>query len=164
MDLTYERTEYFDGESSKALEIARNTFLPHGFEIIENDESSIEVAKHGFLIISSQNKLNPIDLISNVRVSIDNRKITLYADLNGVKKFILYAGLFIAGMAVFFLALFGFIFVVKQNQPISKIILLSLAPLAPWPFLIPIMGAWYKKSVIKALDTLMNNMLILSKS
>ena len=34
MDLTYERTENFDGEPSKAIEIARNTFLPNGFEII----------------------------------------------------------------------------------------------------------------------------------
>jgi hypothetical protein len=165
MDLIYERTENFDGEPSKAIEIVQNTLLPHGFEIVKNAESYFEVFMSKFnLFTSGKQNINPIKLISKASVSIDNGEITLYAELNGVKKFILYASLFILSMAVFFLVTFGIVFTQKLHLPMSKIALLSLAPLTPWPFLIPLMGVWYKNNAIKALDTLMNNMLSVSKA
>jgi hypothetical protein len=156
MDLTYERTENFDGELAKAIEIVRNTLLPHGFEIIQCNESYMEVANNTF---TWGRQPNPIKMISSASISLNGDKITLQAELGGVKKLILYVSLFIIGMAAFFLVTFGILFGLIQHQPMSKIALLSLTPLAPWPVIIPLMSIWFKNSAKKALDTLMNNML-----
>ena len=161
MDLTYERTEHFDGETAKAMEIARNTLLPHGFEIIQSNESYLELANNSF---PWGRNPNPIRMISSAHISFGNGEITLRAELNNIKKIFLYLCLFIIGMAVFFIVTFGIVFVLKQHQPINKIVFLSLAPLAPWPFIIPIMSIWFKRAAHQTLDTLMNNMLSVSQS
>ena len=161
MDLTYERTEYFDGEPAKAIEIARNTFLPHGFEIIRSDESYLELANNSF---PWGRNPNPIRMISNARILFNNGEITLQAKLNNIKKILLYLCLFIIGMAVFFLITFGIVFGLKQHQPMGKIVWISLAPFVPWPFLIPIIIIWLRRITNNALDILMNNMLSVSQS
>ena len=86
MDLTYERTENFDGEPSKAIEIARNTFLPNGFEIIHNDEAYLEVRKELTIPMTNNRTLNPIEVISNVSISSKDGKISIRAELGGIKK------------------------------------------------------------------------------
>ena len=45
MDLTYNKTVYFEGELDNPVDMARNTFLPNGFEIIESNKSYLEVTR-----------------------------------------------------------------------------------------------------------------------
>jgi hypothetical protein len=62
----YEKTIHFDGNAGKALEVAINTFLPHGFTIIKKADEFIELAGPGTLWTQGQ---DPIIGISKVSVS-----------------------------------------------------------------------------------------------
>ncbi len=161
MDLTYERTENFDGEPAKAIEIARNTLLPHGFEIIRSDESYLEVVHKGF---PWGNRPNPIKMISSANISVDNNEITLKAELGNIKKVLLFLIFFMIGMIAMFLVVFGITFVHQQGQPWSRIIKFSLLPFLPFPFVILFSVVWFKTNALKTLDTLMKNMLSVSQS
>jgi hypothetical protein len=158
--MDYERTEYFEGDLAKAVDVAKNTFLPNGFEIINSEQSTLEVANRSSLWGYNRHPLNGV---SKACVCGGDGKITLKAEFGGVTKMIKYLILFILGMAVFFLVVFGLLFGLQQGQPVRKIFLMSLAPFAPWPVIIPLMGIWFKKRAYKALDTLLNNMVVLAK-
>jgi hypothetical protein len=72
-----------------------------------------------------------------------------------------YATVFIVGMAVFSVILFGILFH-KEGTPAQKY-LIPIAPLIPWPFILPIMAKIMKKIATKSIDTLINNMVTLGQ-
>jgi len=89
-----------------------------------------------------------------VQIIADSGKITLKAEFGGVKKLMKFLVFFIGGMMIFFLVLFGIMFHVQQ-KPMN--VFLILGPLLPWPILIPVMAIVFKKRALRALDTLMRN-------
>ena len=105
---------------------------------------------------------NPLVGISRIRIRGSSGNLSLEADFEGIRKLIKFLVFFIVGMAVFFVVLFGILFS-KQGQPVTKIILISLAPFIPWPVIIPLMAIWMKSRTSKALDTLVNNMAALGR-
>ncbi len=159
VNMNYQKTVSFSGNPRKAFEIAQNTFLPHGFQIANSSESILEVLGPGTLWTKGQ---DPMVGVSKACISAADGSISIKAELGGVTKAIKYLILFILGMAIFFILMFGFLFTVKQGQPINKTILMSIAPLIPWPVIIPLMAIWMKSRTCKALDTLMNNMIALA--
>ncbi len=157
--MKYERTEYFAADSAKAMDVAKNTFLPNGFEIISSSDSMLEVVNRSSVWGYNQHPLNGV---SKAVITGGNGKITIKAELGGVTKMIKYLILFIVGMMVFFVIVFGIQFHV-QGQPLNKLLRMVWMPFVPWPVLIPLMGLWFKKRACRALDTLLNNMIALSK-
>jgi hypothetical protein len=153
--MKYEKEEYFEGDLAKAIEVAKNTFLPNGFEIVDSSNSNLEVTNHSGLWGHNQHPLNGV---SKASISGGDGKITLNAELGGVKTMIKYLILFIGGMMVFFLILFGVQFHI-QGQPFGKLMRIIWAPFVPWPIAIPLMGVWFKKRADRALDTLLKNMI-----
>jgi len=158
--MKYEKEEYLKGDLAKAIDVARNTFLPNGFEIIDSSDSKLEVTNRSSLWGYNQHPLNGV---SKASIFSSGGKITLKAELGGVTKMIKYLTLFIGAMAIFFLLLFGFLFGLRQQQPLGKVLLISLGPLVPWPIAIPLMGIWFKKRADRALDTLLKNMISAGK-
>lgn len=158
--MKYEKEEYFEGDLAKAIDVAKNTLLPNGFEIIDSSDSYLEAVNHTGLWGYNQHPLNGV---SKVSISESDGKIILKSELGGVTKMIKYLTLFIGAMAVFFLLLFGFLFGLRQQQPLGKVLLISLGPLVPWPIAIPLMGVWFKKRADRALDTLLKNMISAGK-
>jgi len=156
--MDYEKTEPFSGNMEKALEVAKNVFIQHNFQIVRNSNSEVEFT--GPSMLSSRQ--NPLVGISRVCIRGTSGNISVEAEFGGIRMLTKYLVLFIVGMAIFFLVVFGIMFS-KQGQPLNKIILLSLAPFIPWPVLIPIMAIWMKSRTSKALDTLVNNMVTLGK-
>lgn len=157
--MKYEKEEYFDGNLAKAIDVARNTFLPNGFEIVDSSDSKLEVTNRSNLWGYNQHPLNGV---SKAYISRSDGKIILKAELGGVTKMIKYLILFIGGMMVFFLFFFGIQFHI-QGQPIDKLLRMVWAPFAPWPIAIPLMGVWFKKRADRALDTLLKNMISAGK-
>jgi len=157
--MKYEKEEYFKGDLAKAIDLAKNTFLPNGFEIIDSSNSSFEVTNRSNVWGSNQHPLNGV---SKACISGSGGKITLKAELGGVTKMIKYLILFIGGMMVFFLIFFGIQFHV-QGQPVNKLLRMIWAPFVPWPIAIPLMGVWFKKRADRALDTLLKNMISAGK-
>ena len=98
---------------------------------------------------------NPLVGVSKISVSGANNELAIKAEFGGVRKAIKYLIIFIVGMSVFFLLVFGILF---YKQGVSTYMyLLPLAPFIPLPALIPLMSVWMKSRTCKSLDSIMNN-------
>jgi len=156
--MDYEKTVPFGGNVGKAIEAAKNAFIQHNFQIVHDRYLEVELTGPGML----SSRQNPLVGISRIRIRGSSGNLSLEADFEGIRKLIKFLVFFIVGMAVFFVVLFGILFS-KQGQPVTKIILISLAPFIPWPVIIPLMAIWMKSRTSKALDTLVNNMAALGR-
>ena len=156
--MDYEKTEPFSGNVEKVLEVAQNVFIQHNFQIIRHSDTEVEFTGPGML----SSRQNPLVGISKICIRGTSGNITIEAEFGGIRNLTKYLVIFIAGMAIFFVVLFGILFSM-QEQPVNKIILISAAPFAPWPVLIPLIHIWMKSRTSKALDRLLTNMVTLGK-
>ena len=156
--MDYEKTEPFSGNMEKVLEVARNVFIQHNFQIVRNSDTEVEFTGPGML----SSRQNPIVGISRICIRGASGNISIEAEFEGIRKLTKYLALFIVAMAIFFVVLFGILFS-KQGQPLNKTIVKSLAPFAPWPILIPLIHIWMKSRTSKALDRLLINMVALGR-
>jgi hypothetical protein len=149
--MSYEKTIRFSGNFDKAIEVAKNTLMPNGFTIANNDEDAIELRGPGSFWTKGQ---NPLVGVSWIRLEKIEDSVLIKAEFGGVKKTIIYLCCFILAMAVFFLVLFGILF--SQKPPTHRF-LIPLAPFIPWPFIIPVMAIILKWRASKSLDALSHN-------
>jgi len=156
--MDYEKTVPFGGNVRKAIEVARNAFIHHNFQIVHDSDLEVELIGPGML----SSRQNPLVGISRIRIRGSSGNLSLEADFEGIRKLTKYLALFIVSMAIFFVLFFGIRFS-RQGQPVTKVILISLAPFIPWPVIIPLMAIWMKSRTSKALDTLVNNMAALGR-
>jgi hypothetical protein len=157
--MSYEKTIYFNGNTGKAIEVARNTFLPLGFSIANNTNEYIELTGPGTYWTNGQ---NPLVGISRISVARTHNELSIKAEFGGVWKTVKYLIIFIISMSIFFLVLFGIVFN-KQGMSAQKNLLLALGPFVPWPVLIPLMAIWMKSRTSNSLDALLNNMVTLGQ-
>ena len=156
--MDYEKTEPFSGNVEKVLEVAKNVFIQHNFQIVRDSDTEVEFTGPGML----SSRQNPIVGISRICIRGTSGNLSIEAEFGGIRKLTKYLAFFIVGMAIFFVAFFGILFS-KQWQPLNKTILISLAPFAPWPVLIPLIYLWMKSRTSKALDRLLANMVALGR-
>jgi len=156
--MDYEKTEPLSGNMEKVLEVAKNVFIQHNFQIVRHSDKEVEFTGPGML----SSRQNPIVGISRICIRGSNGNISIEAEFGGIRKLTKYLTFFIAGMAIFFVVLFG-ILLPKQGQPLNKTILKTLAPFVPWPVLIPLIHIWMKSRTSKALDRLLSNMVALGR-
>ena len=156
--MDYEKTEPFSGNMEKVLEVARNVFIQHNFQIVRDSDTEVEFTGPGML----SSRQNPMVGISRICIRGSSGNLSLEAEFGGIRKLTKYLVFFIVGMAIFFVVFFGILFS-KQGQPLNKTILISLAPFIPWPVIIPLMYLWMKSRTSKALDVLVNNMVTLGR-
>jgi len=156
--MDYEKTEPFSGNMGKVLEVAKNVFIQHNFQIVRDSDTEVEFTGPGML----SSRQNPIVGISRICIRGTSGNISIEAEFEGIRKLTKYLVCFIVAMAIFFVVFFGILFS-KQDQPLNKTILISLAPFAPWPVIIPLMYKWMKSRTSKALDRLMTNMVVLGR-
>jgi len=156
--MSYEKTIHFNGNTDKALEVARNTFLPLGFTIIKNNNKCIELTGPGTLWTKGQ---NPLVGISKISVTRSGNELSINTQLGGIHNTIRFLIIFIIGMSIFFVVTFGIIFN-RQGTPFQRFFL-PLAPFIPWPAIIPLMALFMKSRTSKSLDALLNNMATLAQ-
>jgi hypothetical protein len=156
--MDYEKTEPFSGNVEKVLEVAKNAFIQNNFQIVRDSDTEVELTGPGML----SSRQNPIVGISRICIRGTSINLSIEAEFGGIRKLTKYLALFIVGMAIFFVVLFG-ILLPKQGQPLNKTILISLAPFVPWPVLIPLIHIWMKSRTSKALDRLLANMVTLGR-
>jgi hypothetical protein len=90
---------------------------------------------------------------SKINIRTEGANIFVEGELGGVKwmrKFLIW---FIGGMFIFFMILFGLLF---MNNPKFNFWLVVL-PFAPWPFLIPFLCRIIEKRSRSAMDNLLHN-------
>lgn len=156
----YEKTIPFSGNLEKSLEVARNVFIQHSFEIVNSSNSTLELT--GTFTLWTKG-MDPLNGISKVSIRGTGSELSVEAEFGGIRKTVKYIAIFILGLAVFFLVTFGILFCVIQGQPANKIILICLAPFIPWPVIIPLMARFMKYRISRALDALLHNMSVVGK-
>jgi hypothetical protein len=154
--MDYSKTIPFP-EQKLVIPTVTKAFADRGFQISDMTETTAELKGPG--MINSQQ--DPIVGISKASISYRGEMLTVEAEFGAIRKLLTYMSVFIVAMALFFLVLFGIIFT-KQGKSPGTIVLISLAPLLPWPVLLPAMYAWMNKRTAKALDVLLGNMEYLS--
>lgn len=156
--MNYEKTVPFQGDFSKAAEVVKNTLLPHGFQIINTYDNSIELEGTN----SFMNKgADPLTGISWTHIQNTNSSLIIKAEFGSITKTIkLITYIIIAGMIFDFVVL-GIVFA-KQKMSIHGILPLLLVFVVV-PVLLPFFFKYMKKRTTRSLDTLLNNMIALSK-
>jgi hypothetical protein len=139
-------------DSEKAVSAAANVLIQQGFQIVEKSDTAVELTGPG--MISSRQ--NPLVGISKIRISQSSGSLSVEAQFDSIRRLIKYLAVFIVGMGIFFLVLFAILFT-RQGQPVSIVVLISLAPLAPWPVLLPLITIWLKSRTSRAMDVLLSN-------
>ena len=157
--MDYEKTIPFTGNAEKAVELARNVFIQHGFQIVNNSDSALELVGTGTVWTKGQ---DPLVGISKVYILGTSSKLSIEAEFGAIRKTIKYLIYFLLSMAAFFLVVFGIQFYL-QGQSVRKLLLITLAPFSPWPIIVPLMAKFMKFRTSRAIGVLLNNMAILGK-
>jgi hypothetical protein len=155
--MEYSKTVPFTGKASKALEVARSTFLPQGFQIVANTDYELRVTGPGI----NSTRENPLKGISEASIIARSSAIEIKATLGGVEKMKRFLTFFPLGMALLFLIVFG---ILAWKLPALRHPMFFLTPalaLSPWIFLAPLMSRQIGKRTMQAIDTLLNNMVML---
>ncbi|MHC4362844.1 MAG: hypothetical protein ACYSTZ_08460, partial [Planctomycetota bacterium] len=145
-------------DAAKALEGITGVFVQSSFQIVEKSETTVELTGPG--MISSRQ--DPLVGISKIRISRTSGSLSVEAQFDSIRRLIKYIAVFIVCMGVFFVILFGILFT-SQGQPMGIIVLISLAPFAPWPVLLPLIMRWLKSRTSRALDVLLSNTAYLAR-
>ena len=159
--MEYSKTVPFTGKAAKALEVARLTFLPQGFQIVASTDYELRVTGPGL----NSTRENPLRGITEASIIIrpSASAIEMKATLGGVEKMKKFLTFFPLGMAIFFLIVFGVLTLTVPALRNPLFFLLPVLPLAPWLFLSPWMSRMIAKRTVQAIDTLLNNMVMLGK-
>lgn len=154
--MDYEKTISFEGDTGKAMETARGVLMQHGFQIETMSERTLELTGP-FMFLNKGD--NPLRGISAISLSLSGGSLAIEAEFGIIGKTMKYLVVFILGMALFFLILFGIIF--RNDSDFHW--WLSVLPFAPWPVLIPLIGKFMKYRTSRAIDVLINNMIAIGK-
>jgi hypothetical protein len=156
--IDYEKTSRFTGDVEKAFSVAMNMLMPHGFEITENTDTVLEFRGPGSFYFS--NSQNFFTTISQINISARRAELSVEVEFGGIRKTKKYLIIFVLFLALFHLALFGFLLVKEQEVLILWIGLATFVPLALIP---PLTTKFLKYQTSKSLDSLLHNMIVLGE-
>ena len=160
--MEYSKTVPFTGKAAKALEVARSTFLPQGFQIVASTDYELRVTGPGI----NSTRENPLKGITEASIVIrpSASAIEMKATLGGVEKMKKFLTFFPLGMALLFLIIFGAVALSVPAVRNPVFFLTPLLALSPWFFLSPWMSRMIGRRTVQAIDTLLNNMVVLGNS
>lgn len=159
MPTEYSKTVPFVGHTAKALDVARTNFMGQGFQIVASSNYELRVTGPGL----DSTKENPLKGVSEASIIIRASAIKIKAMLGGTQKLNKFLRVFPLGMALFFLLVIGVIALILPDFRQWWVFLIPVLALSPWLFLSPIMTRWIEKRTVQALDTLLNNMVVMGK-
>ena len=143
------------GHTPQLMDEAKNYFKLHQFRILTAGTDTIEVKGPGM----RSSRQPAIHGISWARLRFSHAAgggtaVSCWAELGGVRwmtRFLIY---FIIGMAVFCFALFALLGMLGKG-PLA---LVSLAPVAPWIILIPVLSKVFASRTRKSLLVFLDNL------
>lgn len=135
------------GDPARAMELALTVLTPVGFRVTERRPHELVLLGLGWNSTSA----SPLTGASQIRLVFEGRKVSLRAELGGLRTMGLFVTLFPLGLA----ATLGVVFLLAFGMRI-----VALAPVGPgliWIVLGPFITQWYGKRVRWALDALVEN-------
>jgi hypothetical protein len=155
--MEYSKTVPFTGSASNALKVAKSTFLPQGFQLVASNEYELRVTGPGI----NSTRENPLKGITEASIIVRSSAIEIKAALGGVEKMKKFLTFFPLGMALLFLIVFGVLALTIPDLRRPWFFLIPIVVLLPWLFLAPLMSRMIGRRTMQAIDTLLNNMIML---
>lgn len=156
----YSKTVPFTGQTARALEAARSTFMGQGFEIVASTDHELRVTGPGL----ASTYENPLKGVSEASMIVSARAIEIKATLGGTRMLRKLLWILPLGLALLFLIVFGVVAWIVPDFRQPWVFLIPVLALAPWLFLSPLMVRRIKNRTIQAVDTLLNNMVVVGKN
>ncbi len=157
MPRTFTSSVPFSGAPQSAIEHATSVLSTVAFRITEIGENTLTAHGPGF----SGTKQSALRCASIIRLRVGTRSIEAEAELGSLDKmrnFLIGLPLL---LGVLFLIVFGFMF---WERGAEYIIMMSLGPLAPWPFITPLIVRSQRKRFEREFEIFLSNMaLVLSE-
>ena len=157
--MNYERTIPFEGDFHKIAEIAKNILQSHGFDVVSGNDTSIEFIRYRFI---TPKREKPILGTSQLTIQLENKSLTIKSDLDKTNKTFKFLSMSMIAIDMVILPLIT-ISMVKDEEPIQKILPLTAIILSGLIIGIPLMRKIMKNNAIESLDTLLNNMITLGQ-
>ncbi len=148
----YNKTIQSKGNSEKIAANIADIFIHRGY-LIETKNSNCIALKQ--TVMPNRNN-DPLMAVSHISIEIREREINVNAALSGYDILFRILAIMLAGMAVTFVILSGFILKNTWQSPVLRFIIPAL-PLAPWPILLPLMKRFIKTRAVKMLNTVIQN-------
>lgn len=158
--MEYSKSVPFIGHAARALDVARSAFVGHGFQIVANSDYELRVTGPGI----NSTKENPLRGVTEALIIIRSDSIEIKAVLGGAQKMKTFLRLFPLGLALFFLIIFGALAWSLPDFRRAWIFLIPLLALSPWLFLGPLIARTIEKRTKQAVDTLLNNMMMMGRN
>ncbi len=146
----------FGGSNEAALRLAESALTGVGFQITRRTARSVEMAGPGM----NNNRQSPLVGASQIHLECKPGELTLEANLGGVKRMTRFVTLFPIGLVlclgVVLSVVFGFLF--GPGTWITAVAGAGGANAAVWLLLGPLIARGIRGRTIKALDSLLANM------
>lgn len=159
MTMEYSKTVPFTGRASRALDVARSTFIGQGFQITASSDNELRVTGPGI----NSTRENPLKGVSEASIIVRNAAIEIKATLGGAQKLKTFVRIFPLAMEIFFLLIFGVLALVLPRFRQWWIFLIPLLALSPWLFLGPVIARSIERKSTQAVDTLLSNMMMMGR-
>ena len=159
MPMEYSKTVQFIGHGAKAMDVARSAFVGQGFQLVASSDHELRVTGPGI----NSTRENPLKGVSEASIIIRGSSIEIKALLGGAQKMKNFLRLFPLAMALFFMVVFGAMAWSLPDFRRPWIFLIPLLALSPWLFLAPLISRSIEKRTKEAVDTLLNNMVVMGR-
>lgn len=147
--MEYDKSVPFSGDADRVLRSLVLTFSNLGFRVERKESQRVELTGVGM----HNSRESPLVGISRLHLSVEGGSLRANAEFGAVRRLLRFTGWFIVGLAVFLLALFGFLFRDREDFSLWLIVL----PFAPWPLLLPVLRRVLIARTRRALDNLLHN-------
>jgi len=151
--MDFESSCPLEGEGSRVLDLALHVLVSNGFKLVRQDGDTIEFEGDGM----HSTKQSPVLGASRIRIAVDGRQARLSAMFGGVRRMQRMMIFLPLGLGIFLTVLFLALF---HEMGIGLVLLISLAPVAPWLVLTPLLNRWIRRRTEAALDTLLSNLVL----
>lgn len=159
MAMEYSKTVPFTGRATKALDVARSTFVGQGFQIVASSDYELRVTGPGM----NSTRENPLKGVSEAAIIIRSAAIETKATLGGAQKMKMFLRFFPLGMFLLFLIIFGILAWRLPEFRRPWIFLIPALALSPWLFLAPLIARSIERKTTQAVDTLLSNMVMMGR-
>jgi hypothetical protein len=158
--MEYVKKLQFTGSAAKAMEAARAAFMQNNFQITASSDRELRVVGSGM----SSTKENALKGVSEATITISSSEIEARALLGGAEKMKKFVIFFPLALALLFFVIFGVLALSLPKFQNWMVFLIPVLALSPWVVISPLMAKAIEKRTIAAVDTLLNNMVMVSQN
>src|SRR5262249_35912414 len=154
----YASTVAFEGDTAKAYDLAAVALTAIGFRIAARDGSSLDMIGPGL----NSTRQSALLGATRIQVTPSAHELSVDAALGGAERLARFVTLFPVGLSLFLCAVFFIVFslVFDHRSWVVPVLAVTGANALLWLFLAPMLARSIRARTCRAIDALLNNMVI----